>query len=72
MNAPNGKLIVGTHERVYGVAQIDPASTLTDVLYIGETEIDWNSQESVEGPDGREFVDEDGMYWTERALRGAS
>ena len=72
MRAPNGKLIVGTLESVYGVAQIDEESTLEDICYDGYTDINWDSQESVIKDGGRTFIDEDGHEWHEDQLKLAA
>ncbi len=69
MRAPNGKLIIGTLEKVYGVAQIDEESTLDDIVYSGSTDINWDGQESVlDGCGDRVFIDEDGNEWSESEL----
>ena len=66
--APTGQRIVGTLERVKGVALIEteviqhPNGGLTYV-YQGETQIDWDSQQTVEKNGGPVFVDEAGGHW---------
>ena len=72
MRAPNGKLIIGTLEKLYGVAQIDEESTLDDLCYDGHTDINWDGQETFVNEHGdRVFIDEDGNEWTESQLATA-
>lgn len=78
--APNGKLIVGTLERIYGVAGIivtgprNPATGEFQFDYDGETDVDWNSQETelttcaTTETTHRAFVDADGVSWPENQL----
>jgi hypothetical protein len=78
--APNGRPIVGTSEKLSGVAWIlevgpkDPDTGEFELEYDGETEIDWNSQATERGqfePDGKEhrvFLDDRGCEWPENVL----
>ncbi len=69
MRAPNGKLIVGIVEQMYGLALITDESTIDDIEYSGETKVDWDSQELfVNGEGDCVFLDEDGYRWTESQL----
>lgn len=85
---PDHTEIIGTLETVQGVAGIDPDSFTEPVKghlqfeYAGETEIDWNSQQSVTRPrtidcgrvafpgivQHRVFVDTHGKEWLECEL----
>lgn len=48
-----GEVCFGTVERIYGVAKLDVDEATGAVDYAGETDIDWNSQEGVNGDSGR-------------------
>lgn len=72
--SPTGSPITGTFERVSGVSTIHQDSFQMaetgrfDFDYAGETNIDWNSQQTVERGGGRVFVDETDAEWTEDRL----
>lgn len=90
--SPDHTEIIGTLETVQGVAGIDPDSFTEPVKghlqfeYAGETEIDWNSQQSVTRPrtidcgrvafpgivQHRVFVDAQGKEWLECELHLSS
>lgn len=73
--APNGKQIIGTLERLAGVAYLDDAKDggadggKFEVQYSGETEVWWDGQRTVERKGQRIFVDQDGDEWPENKLR---
>jgi hypothetical protein len=68
---PNGEKIVGTLDTVLGVAGIlgvtEDGGTM-DIVYEGETRIDWNSQKPVNHDNGlgRVFVTDSGALFLER------
>ncbi len=73
--APNGRDIVGTADVVFGTALISevaaeklPDGTF-DIEFGGETEIDWNSQETRKRRGKRLFVDDEGYFWPEHKLK---
>ena len=68
LRTPNGTYIKGTLETITGVAMIsiegaNPNGTFA-YDYEGETDIDWNSQTTVENDKGTVFVDDDGDQWS--------
>ena len=72
--APNGAEIIGTHERIPGMAGIQNV-TLTeggkfDLEWTGDTQIDWDGQETETDAmtEGRIFIDENGESWLEHEL----
>jgi hypothetical protein len=70
--APNGCKIVGTKDLVQGIALvlevIRDEDGGVDVEYVGETEMDWDSQVTVERDGKRVFIDENDEEWTEDQL----
>lgn len=62
--SPKGHDIVGTYERVYGIAPISEINDEGEPVYAGGTRIDWDSQETLTRDGQRIFVDEDGGEWT--------
>ena len=72
--APNGVEIVGTLERIPGVAGIEDVTLTADgkfeLEWTGDTEIDWNGQETETDAmyQCRIFVDENGESWLEHEL----
>lgn len=72
--APNGQLIVGTLERVSGVALIlegtssRAADGTLNFEYAGDTEIWWEEQKTVTRKGKRVFICEGGDEWTEDQL----
>ena len=63
--SPTGKLIVGIVENIVGIANVDP----NDLEYLGETEVDWDSQMPQRDAQGnRIFIDEAGDEWPENKL----
>ncbi|MER9176225.1 hypothetical protein NKH72_21855 [Mesorhizobium sp. M0955] len=62
--SPKGHDIVGTYERVYGIAQISEITAEGEPVYAGGTKIDWDSQETLTRNGKRVFVDEGGDEWT--------
>ena len=72
--APNGKLIIGTLERLSGRANIVEGSftrnengTLT-FEYEGYTEVFWEEQKTVRRNGRPIFLDEEGFQWEETQL----
>lgn len=75
--SPTGVKIIGTVEKVEGVAFADIVyeDGKLVVNYLGETDTDWNSQVTVmaDDPDwGRLFVDENGTRWCESSIECAT
>ena len=74
LTSPTGRPIIGTLERLYGVAIIDSIRLdddgRIDFDYMGDTKIDWNQQRTVtRGPlKARVFVDDSGQEWLEHEL----
>lgn len=72
--APNGSPIVGTAEIVYATALVSEASYQRaedgslDFEYDGETEIDWDTQETQKEKGQRLFIAEDGQTWRETQI----
>lgn len=56
----DGTRITGSKERVYGIAQILDFDAQGDPNYEGGTDIDWDSQETIQRDGEDVFVDEDG------------
>lgn len=74
--SPKGTLIVGTYEKVPGVAKIDPESIRKDpnsreydFNYSGETDLDWDYQKTQREDGERLFVDENWGCFKESELR---
>lgn len=68
--SPHGTEIVGTLETLRGVALISDINDNGEPEYAGETDIDWNSQQSVLGPNrGYIYVCDNNMEWTFNQLR---
>ena len=72
--APNGKLIVGTFEKLFGRADIVEGSftrnengTLT-FEHEGYTEVFWEEQKTVRRNGRPIFLDEEGFQWEETQL----
>jgi len=69
--APNGKLIVGTLERLAGRANTVEGSFERDehgkltFEYDGCTEVFWEEQRTVQRHGAPVFLDEDGFQWQE-------
>ena len=69
--APDGTLITGTKEIVPGVACVRPDSFRKTgdgkiaFEHLGETDVDWDGQETVQFEGKTIFVDADGEEWTE-------
>lgn len=61
--SPNNSPIVGTYERVYGVAVVTEISEDGTPVYEGSTDLYWNSQETVYSDGETLWVDEDGDTW---------
>lgn len=61
--SPNNSPIVGTYERVYGVAVVTGITDEGDPVYEGSTDMYWNSQETVYSDGETLWVDEDGNKW---------
>jgi hypothetical protein len=60
--------IVGTLERLTGVARVESAARVGDRLelhYAGGTDVDWDTQVTVYDAAGRVFVDENGERLSE-------
>jgi len=72
--APNGRLIVGTLEKLAGRADIVEGSFERDEKgkltfeYEGYTEIFWEEQKTVRKHGAPVFLDEDGFQWQETEL----
>ena len=68
--SPTGDPIVGTLERVFGVAycNFEAAETGFTATYVGETKLHWDGQQSVTKIGQLVFVDENGNEWLEREL----
>jgi hypothetical protein len=64
--APNGKKIVAIIEMLRATADIAGFEPDGEPSYIGNTEVDWNSQEPVRKDGGRIFVDESEGEWPEK------
>ena len=65
--APDGTLITATRELIPGTCDLNPYGDITrnadgtlDFEWCGETEIDWDGQETVEENGERIFIDENG------------
>jgi hypothetical protein len=76
LQSPTGKDIVGTEERISGVAQIVNAGIEApqvdgryDIDYEGTTDVDWDAQETRVACGQRIFVDSEGALWLERELK---
>jgi len=64
--APDGTDVVGTLEVVPGTAQVSGVRLVDgrlDIDHGGETELDWEDQDTVEVDGELIFVDADGSYW---------
>ncbi len=75
LQSPTKKDIVGTEERISGVAQIVNAGIEApqvdgryDIDYEGTTDVDWDAQETRVACGQRIFVDSEGALWLEREL----
>lgn len=72
--APNGKLIVGTLEKLAGRANTVAGSFERDengkltFEYEGYTEIFWEEQKTVHEHGAPVFLDEDGFQWEETEI----
>ena len=72
--APNGKLIVGTLEKLAGRANTVGGSFERDengkltFEYEGYTEVFWEEQKSVHKHGAPVFLDEDGFQWEETEI----
>jgi len=72
--APNGKLIVGTFEKLVGRANTVNGSFERDengkltFEYEGYTEIFWEEQKTVHKHGAPVFLDEDGFQWQETEI----
>ncbi|RWB95616.1 MAG: hypothetical protein EOQ56_28115 [Mesorhizobium sp.] len=62
--SPTGHDIVGTYERVYGVAHIYGIDDTGEPIYAGDTKIDWDSQVTLTRDGKQIFLDEGGDEWT--------
>lgn len=63
--SPNGHPIIGTKERIPGVAIITGIEPDGTPIYEGSTDIDWNGQGTVYDADGNMlFVDSEHESWT--------
>ena len=63
--SPTGSPIIGTLERLTGRAEISGIDPKTgEPEYAGDTELFWDSQETVERDGKAIFLDEDGEEWT--------
>ena len=72
--APSGHAIVGTLDRIPGIAKINGASRNGetgeyDLDWEGHTEVLWNDQVTIYRQKERVFVDEDGGEWLESDLK---
>ena len=68
VHAPDGKEIVGTLEQVFGIARITSVvqnEEDVEVIYDGQTDIDWNTQKSMTMFGERLYLDEDQRVWRE-------
>jgi hypothetical protein len=65
--SPTGKEIIGTLETVPGIAFCTFTDSPTGPVsqYSGETEIDWDGQESLQENGRTLYVDKNGDVWTE-------
>jgi hypothetical protein len=68
--SPNGAVIKGTSERVYGTARVigftyDRKRKCYEPDYEGGTDIYWDSQETILKNGKRIFIDANGDSWTE-------
>lgn len=66
--SPTGSRIVGTLEKLSGVANVSGFNDDGSPIYAGGTDIDWNSQQSIKRGDSLVYVDEDGEEWARREL----
>lgn len=72
--APSGKKIVGTYDKVPGVALAytyyrDPVDGHVEAEYEGETKLRWNDCEAQYATNGqRLYVDEDDGLWAENEI----
>lgn len=70
--APNGKCITGTLEMIPGIAQVlNVEVSLDGVLepvWEGETDVDWDGQETQYEGFERIYIDADGTRWRESEL----
>lgn len=63
--SPDGNLIIGTAEKLFGTARIagvDPATG--QPVYSGGTDVDWDSQETLISDGKILFVCDSGFHWT--------
>ena len=69
-HSPNGDLIVGTLEVVYGVALINGIDEEGHPDYAGETKLDWNDQRPARDATGeRIWICDMGQEWRFDQLR---
>lgn len=68
--SPTGAPIVGTLERVFGVAycNFEAAETGFTATHVGETNLYWDGQQGVTRNGQAVFVDKNGDEWLEREL----
>lgn len=62
--SPNGSEIVGTLEHLTARAEITGIERNGDPIYMGETEVFWDSQTTQTRNGAVIFLDHDGMEWT--------
>lgn len=69
--SPTGAAIVGTLETLTGLALASTYDEEGEPQYDGETEIDWDSQETVKRDGKVVYLDEGGGEWTWDQLKPA-
>lgn len=77
MNAvsPEGNEIIGTLERIEGVARAEVSLTRNGRLkveFLGDTEVDWNSQTTKTQNGERLFVCSQRKVWSESQIKNAT
>lgn len=70
--SPTGATVVGTMERIPGTARIVGIEDSGRPVYVGETDVDWDGQETLTRDGKLLFVDEHGTTWTFDELVRAS
>ena len=69
--SPSGVLIDGTLESLLGRAHVHVTKNVqghVEIEFLGETEIFWNEQKTVEQDDEIIYLDEEGGIWKESEI----
>lgn len=72
VTSPTGSKIIGTYDTIQATALVygfrSGPNGLLEYEYAGETEVDWDSQETIMKDGERTFVDGEGNVWRESQL----